>query len=43
LWDTAVQQANPKLWKRGVSLLKKTDLWKAIEEDENYKAVSYRE
>jgi hypothetical protein len=28
LWDRAVAERNPKLWKRGVELMKQTSLWK---------------
>ena len=36
LWDKTVQQKNPKLWQRGVELMKKTSLWNEILNDENY-------
>ena len=36
LWDRALQKTNPKLWNRGVELMKQTSLWKTIEEDANY-------
>lgn len=36
LWDRIVAKKNPKLWKRGVQLMKKTSLWKQIENDSNY-------
>ena len=36
LWDKAVQQKNPELWRRGVELMKQTSLWKEVENDPNY-------
>jgi len=45
IWDNAVAKRNPKLWKRGVELLKKflyvkegkkVSLWQEIENDPNY-------
>lgn len=38
LWDKAVMEKNPKLWKRGVQLMQKgaTSLWNEIADDENY-------
>jgi len=36
LWDRIVAKNNPKLWKRGVELMKQTSLWKEIEDDPNY-------
>lgn len=36
LWDRAVAKKNPKLWQRGVDLMKKTSLWKDIVNDDNY-------
>ena len=27
LWDRVVAKRNPKLWKRGIELMKKTSLW----------------
>ena len=36
IWDRIVAQKNPKLWKRGVELMKELDLWKKIEENEHY-------
>lgn len=36
LWDRIVAKKNPKLWKRGIQLMKKTSLWKQIENDTNY-------
>jgi len=36
IWDRIVAQKNPKLWKRGVELMRELDLWKKIEENENY-------
>lgn len=38
LWDRALQKTKPKLWNRGVELMKQTSLWKTIEEDANYGA-----
>ncbi len=39
LWDRMVQQKNPKLWQRGVELMKQTSLWNEILNDENYGKV----
>ena len=36
LWDRAVAQRNPKLWKRGVDLMKQTSLWNEVLNDTNY-------
>ena len=36
LWDRTVQKKNPKLWQRGVELMKQTSLWNEILNDENY-------
>ena len=36
LWDRTVQQKNPKLWQRGVELMKQTSLWNEILNDEHY-------
>lgn len=36
LWDRAVAQRNPKLWKRGVDLMKQTSLWNEILNNSNY-------
>lgn len=36
LWDRAVAKKNPKLWKKGVELMKQTDLWAEITLDKNY-------
>ena len=36
LWDRAVAQRNPKLWKRGVDLMKQTSLWNEVLNDANY-------
>lgn len=36
LWDRAVAKKNPKLWKRGIELMKQTDLWAEILLDKNY-------
>ncbi len=36
LWDRTVQQKNPKLWQRGVELMKQTSLWNEILNDANY-------
>lgn len=40
LWDKAIQKTNPKLWKQGVELLKKTDTWKEIERNPAYADVA---
>lgn len=36
LWDRVVAKNNPELWKRGVELMKQTDLWVEILLDKNY-------
>ena len=36
LWDRTVQKKNPKLWQRGVELMKQTSLWNEINNDANY-------
>ena len=36
LWDRIVQQKNPKLWNRGVELMKQTTLWNEILNSEHY-------
>lgn len=36
LWDRTVQQKNPKLWQRGVELMKQTSMWKTIANDAHY-------
>lgn len=36
LWDRVVAKKNPKLWKRGIELMKQTDLWAEILLDKNY-------
>ena len=36
LWDRIVQQKNPKLWNRGIELMKKTTLWNEILDSEHY-------
>ena len=36
LWDRAVQKHNPKLWDRGVELMKQTSLWNDVANDEHY-------
>ncbi len=36
LWDRALANNNPKLWQRGIELMKQTSLWKDIEESDNY-------
>ena len=36
LWDRAVAKKNPKLWKKGIELMKQTDLWSEILLDKNY-------
>ena len=40
LWDKAIQKTNPKLWKQGVELLKKTDAWKEIERNPAYADIA---
>lgn len=39
LWDRTVQQKNPKLWQRGVELMKQTSMWKTIANDAHYGKV----
>ena len=39
LWDRTIQQKNPKLWQRGVELMKQTSLWNEILNDANYGKV----
>ncbi len=36
LWDRVVQKKNPKLWQRGVALMKGTSWWNEVLNDENY-------
>lgn len=36
LWDRVVQQKNPKLWNRGIELMKQTTLWNEILNSEHY-------
>jgi hypothetical protein len=36
LWDRAVAKRNPKFWKTGVGIFKKTSLWKKVEDADNY-------
>lgn len=36
LWDRVVAKNNPKLWKQGITLMKKISLWQDIENDPNY-------
>ena len=36
LWDRIVQKHNPKLWQRGVELMKQTSMWETIANDERY-------
>ena len=36
LWDRIVAKKNPKLWQRGVELMKQTSLWNKIANDDNY-------
>lgn len=36
LWDRVVQQRNPRLWQRGVELMKQTSLWNETLNDANY-------
>ena len=47
LWDRTVQKHNPQLWNRGVEIMKETDMWKKIANDEHYgkrwKAMNLRE
>ena len=39
LWDRTVKQKNPKLWQRGMELMKQTSLWDEILNDEHYGKV----
>lgn len=47
LWDRTVQKHNPQLWNRGVEIMKETNMWKKIANDEHYgkrwKAMNLRE
>ena len=36
LWDKACMKHSPELWKRGVELMKQTDEWQRVIEDDNY-------
>ena len=36
LWDRFIQVKGPKLWQRGVELMKQTSLWDEILNDDNY-------
>ncbi|WP_270569489.1 PBECR2 nuclease fold domain-containing protein, partial [Coprobacter secundus] len=36
LWDTACQNINPELWRRGVELMKQTPLWEQVQNDPAY-------
>ena len=36
LWDRTVQKHNPKLWNRGVELMKQSSLWNDVLNDEHY-------
>ena len=36
LWDRTVQKHNPKLWQRGIELMKQTSLWNEILNADNY-------
>lgn len=36
LWDRTVQKHNPKLWQRGVELMKQTSLWNEVLNADNY-------
>ena len=36
LWDRVVNKHNPQLWNRGVEIMKETDIWKKIANDEHY-------
>lgn len=36
LWDRTIQKHNPKLWQRGVELMKQTSLWNEILNADNY-------
>ncbi len=35
LWDRTVQKKNPKLWQKGIELMKTTSLWDNILNDKN--------
>lgn len=36
LWDRTVQKHNPRLWNRGIELMKQTSLWNDVLNDEHY-------
>ena len=36
LWDRTIQKHNPKLWQRGVELMKQTSLWNEVLNADNY-------
>ena len=36
LWDAAVAEKNPELWRRGVELMKQTRLWAQVEQSRDY-------
>lgn len=42
LWISNVQQTNPKLWERMVSLAKQTPEWKRLANDPNYKQGQFK-
>lgn len=39
IWDRICQKENPKLWQRGIELMKKTALWKEIEQHPAYQDI----
>lgn len=43
LWDKACIEHSPELWKRGVELMKQTDEWQRVIEDNNYTNIKDNE
>lgn len=43
LWDKACIEHSPELWKRGVELMKQTDEWQRVIEDNNYANIKDNE
>lgn len=39
LWDRACRESNPELWSRGVELMRRTSVWKEVENDPNYSGL----
>lgn len=40
LWDKVCQKVHPKLWERGVALMKQTKLWQAVKESPAYQDIA---